>query len=146
VSDAVCYVPRTGSLEREYRRKVRTIARGMKTLWHKRALLNPFGYGFFAVRLWSHKVFRWLLPWAAGAAWLASGVLAPRHLWAAVVFVAGVAILALAGVGWAMARAGRPPSILTTLTFAVAGNLAAMHALLRALSGARTSIWEPTRR
>src|SRR5690606_9975516 len=41
VDDATCLVPRSGSLGREYRRKVRTMTRGMRTLWFKRHLMNP---------------------------------------------------------------------------------------------------------
>ncbi len=41
VSEALCLVPRGQSLRKEYRRKVRTIARGMRTLWCKRRLMNP---------------------------------------------------------------------------------------------------------
>ncbi len=146
VPDALCHVPRTTSLEREYRRKVRTITRGMETLWHKRALLNPFRYGGFSLKLFSHKICRWLLPWAGLAAWLASGVLATQHLWALALFLAGALVFVLAGVGWWMARRGRSESRLTTLAFVVAGNLAAAHAFLRVLKGDRLPIWEPTRR
>lgn len=146
VPDALCFVPRTGSLEQEYRRKVRTITRGMETLWHERELMNPFKYGGFALKLIVHKVFRWLLPWAAAAAWLASGALAPGRWWALTVFLGGFVILALAGAGWWMGRNGRSRSIFTTLAFAVAGNLAAMHGLMRVLHGDRLPTWEPTRR
>src|SRR5690606_20548001 len=65
VNESVCYVPRVPSLKREYRRKVRTITRGMETLYFKRALLNPFSYGVFSWMLFSHKVSRWFAPWAA---------------------------------------------------------------------------------
>ncbi|MGI8509828.1 MAG: glycosyltransferase [Gemmatimonadaceae bacterium] len=41
VNAAVCLVPRTQSLQSEYRRKIRTMARGLQTLWYKRHLLNP---------------------------------------------------------------------------------------------------------
>ena len=41
VEDAICYVPRTPSIEVEYRRKVRTIARGMETLLHNGRLRRP---------------------------------------------------------------------------------------------------------
>src|SRR5205814_5211215 len=33
VPEAVCFVPRGASLRQEYRRKVRTMARGLRTLW-----------------------------------------------------------------------------------------------------------------
>src|SRR5213078_4505938 len=68
VPQAICYVPRGRSLHHEYRRKVRTITRGLATLASKRGLLNPFQYGRFAWMLASHKVCRWLVPWAAVAA------------------------------------------------------------------------------
>ncbi|HEX8906293.1 MAG TPA: glycosyltransferase, partial [Longimicrobiaceae bacterium] len=63
--DALCYVPRTPSLRREYRRKVRTINRGLETLLSRRDLLNPLRHGGFAVKLWSHKLARWAVPPAA---------------------------------------------------------------------------------
>ena len=62
VNEAVCYVPRIRSLHGEYRRKVRTLVRGLETLWYKRALLNPLRYGAFAWMLASHKLVRWLAP------------------------------------------------------------------------------------
>ena len=48
VREAVCYVPRISSLRREYRRKVRTMTRGMETLYRERQLLNPVRYGLFS--------------------------------------------------------------------------------------------------
>ena len=62
VDDALCYVPRTTSLKAEYRRKVRTIARGVETLLHNNHLLNPLRFGMFSWKLLSHKVCRWLVP------------------------------------------------------------------------------------
>ena len=136
--DAICYVPRTVSIQQEYRRKVRTITRGMETLWHKRALMNPLRYGGFALMLLSHKVCRWLLPWLGLGAWAATAILALRHTWALVLFALGTAILLLAAVGWRMAVAGKGRSRLALLAFVVAGNLAAVHALLRVAHGDRS--------
>ncbi len=82
VDDAVCFVPRTPSLDREYKRKVRTISRGMDTLIFRRALLNPIRYGSFALKLWSHKMSRWLLPVALIPGAFGLFLLAQSHLWA----------------------------------------------------------------
>lgn len=146
VNEAVCYVPRTTSLKKEYRRKVRTITRGMRTLWHKRKLLNPLRYGLFAWMLFSHKICRWALPWAATASVLALAVLAPRYDLAAVLLALGGVVLVLAAVGWHRAEEDAVPKIFSIPAFLVAGNVAAMHAFIRAAGGVRDALWEPTRR
>ena len=43
----------------EFERKVRTLLRGMTTIFHFKHLLNPFRYGVFSIQLISHKVLRW---------------------------------------------------------------------------------------
>jgi len=146
VSEATCLVPRGASLRKEYRRKVRTIARGMRTLWHKRALMNPIRHPVFAWMLVSHKVTRWLLPWAALAAILALVVLSSELLWARVLLGIGAVVVALAALGWALSDRPRLPRLLSAPAFLVAGNLAAAHALVRVLSGGHDALWEPTRR
>jgi cellulose synthase/poly-beta-1,6-N-acetylglucosamine synthase-like glycosyltransferase len=146
VPKAFCAVPRSTSLRKEYRRKVRTITRGMQTLWHKKPLLNPLTYGVHAWMLWSHKVARWTLPWAALAALFAMAVLAPIHSLAAVVLAGSLVLLLVAALGWILSERHDVPRVLSIPAFLVAGNLAAMHAVVRALSGDRDPTWEPTRR
>lgn len=146
VDEAVCFVPRTTSLHREYRRKVRTMARGMQTLHHKRHLLNPLRHGVFAWMLLSHKVARWLVPWTVLAGALGVLLLAVDHPVARVVFALGVAVGALAAAGWMWPESRPIPRVLAIPAFAVAGNLAAVHASLRSLARNDDPTWEPTRR
>lgn len=145
VDDAICLVPRTGSIDAEYRRKVRTITRGVETLWHKRHLLNPVRHPLFAWMLFSHKVCRWLGPWAAAAALPSLAVLATTHAWAGIALAGSLSALGAGALGWALHRSDRG-GLLGTAGFVLAGNLAAMHALLRALHGDTDPSWEPTRR
>ncbi len=145
VDEALCYVPRAASLKKEYRRKVRTICRGMETLWHFRELLDPRRHGLFAWMLLSHKVARWSAPWAAALGLVGIALLAPSRLWAAVILSASLVVLAAAIVGW-LVPARRLPRLLSIPAFLLAGNLAAMHALVSALRGRRDPFWEPTRR
>jgi glycosyltransferase involved in cell wall biosynthesis len=146
VDRAVCLVPRTPSLRREYRRKVRTMTRGMQTLWHLRALLSPVGYGRFAWMLWSHKVCRWLVPWAAFAG--AAGVLALAWTqpWARVMAIGGVVGLGLAAASALWPEEGKPPRWIALPAYLLMGNVAALHATVHALRGRRAAVWEPTRR
>jgi cellulose synthase/poly-beta-1,6-N-acetylglucosamine synthase-like glycosyltransferase len=137
VDEAICFVPRTVSLEAEFRRKIRTMSRGLATLWYKRALLNPFRYGVFAFMLASHKLARWLvyaaLPFAAlGLLFLgAPGV---------VVLLLGVGAGVL-GMRWRGAPRG-----MRMCGFAFASALAGVIAWKDALARKRRPIWEPTRR
>jgi hypothetical protein len=48
----------------EFERKVRTLIRGMTTIFAYAHLLNPARYGLFAFALISHKVLRWTVPFA----------------------------------------------------------------------------------
>lgn len=146
VPDAICFVPHTPSLQEEYRRKVRTIARGLATLAYKRALLNPVRYGGFAWRLASHKVCRWLVPWAGLAALGALGALAFQYAGARLVTAALAAgVLAVVSCYWLVGRA-LGGGLLRAVAFGLTGNSAVLHAWLWAVAGRKTPLWSPTRR
>jgi cellulose synthase/poly-beta-1,6-N-acetylglucosamine synthase-like glycosyltransferase len=146
VDQAVCLVPRATSLQREFRRKIRTMARGLQTLWYKRALLNPFRYGTFAWMLFSHKLARWLVFPAMPLALVALGWLSLKSpLALGCLLVAAVAgVLGVTALRW---PEGRPiPRLLALCGFGVASHLAGLLAWGRALRGEQNRIWEPTRR
>lgn len=148
VPAAVCYVPRAASLGREYRRKVRTMTRGLETLAYKRHLLNPLRYGGFAWMLLSHKLVRWLVPWAAVAGVVAAGMLAlePGYWWArGALSLAGVVGL-LAVTGWLWPLEDRLPRLLSVPAYLASGIVAGLWAWLKAAQGELTPVWEPTRR
>jgi cellulose synthase/poly-beta-1,6-N-acetylglucosamine synthase-like glycosyltransferase len=143
VESALCLVPRTDSLRREYRRKVRTIARGLQTLWYKRHLLNPLRYGVFAWMLWSHKVGRWAVPPSLVLATIALLIMAWSSAWARTALALLLVGLALVALGaWRPARA---PRLITSLASAAAANLAVIHALA-IVPFEQSPTWEPTRR
>jgi len=146
VPEARCYVPRGASLQLEYRRKVRTMTRGLATLAYKRALLNPFRYGVFSWMLFSHKLCRWLVPWALLAVLAAVGALAVTSAWARALLVA-FGLLAVAGVITLLRRgADSLPRLLALPAYVAAGNAAALQAWVRVLTGRHAPAWEPTRR
>ena len=146
VNDAVCLVPQTKSLQSEFRRKIRTMARGLQTLWFKRHLMNPFTHGAFAWMLFSHKLCRWLvypaLPIAAIALVVAS---VHSRAWLTLLIVAVIgALLGVIGMRWPATR--RAPGLIRIAGFALASNLAGILAWLQVLRNKRMAVWEPTRR
>jgi len=145
VADAICFKPRAPSLRDEYRRKVRTITRGWHTLSVKRQLLNPFRYGAFAWILATHKVCRWLVPHVGVLALATLAWLVPSTPWAG--WGSGLAGLAglCAALGWWWPEGRQHPKLVAVPAYIVLGQLAALHASLRAVTGRHTPTWEPVR-
>jgi cellulose synthase/poly-beta-1,6-N-acetylglucosamine synthase-like glycosyltransferase len=145
VPAAVCIVPRSALIRTELRRKVRTMARGLSTLFYHRALMNPLQYGGFALMLISHKLLRWL-PYLLGPiALVALCVLAVESMIARVLlalvtagFVAGIA-----GIRQRNSALARP---LALAGFVVAVFSAGFLAWWEALRQTQMATWEPTPR
>lgn len=146
VSAATCIVPRTVELRTELRRKVRTMARGLKTLFYKRALLNPLAHGAFAWMLLSHKLLRWLPYLLAPVALAALLFLAVHDQLARVVL--GAVLLGIAG-GTVAIRTPHNRSIIRPIAFAgfvVAACAAGLLAWRDAIRRTELATWEPTPR
>jgi cellulose synthase/poly-beta-1,6-N-acetylglucosamine synthase-like glycosyltransferase len=146
VPTATAIVPRARALQAEYRRKTRTMARGLETLWFLRGLLNPLRFGRFAWMLWSHKAARWLGFLATPLGFVGLALLTIYHPVAAVVLS-----LALVGVGLGTAAFLWPanrtiPKLVASAGYLVGSTAAAISAWGKALKGERNPIWEPTRR
>ena len=146
VDDAVCAVPRSTSLDAEFRRKTRTMHRGLETLWFKRALLNPMRYGRFALLLFSHKLCRWLVPLTLPLGALGLVVLA----WS---WTPATWLLALTAVGLlvsfvAMRRreSSSAYAVLALPSYLLIANVAGIAAWWETIRRQREAMWEPTRR
>ncbi len=146
VPDALCFVLRAGSLRQEYHRKVRTMTRGLTTLWRSRYLLDPRRSGVFAWKLLSHKLCRWLAPWLGLAAVLSLAVLAVRQPWARWLMSGVVATLGLALVGWRWPDDRPAPRVFSIPAYVFASNVAVLRAWVNVVRGDLNPMWEPTRR
>ena len=145
VPGAVCLVPRTAEIRSELRRKTRTMARGLSTLFHFRALMNPFKYGGFALMLISHKLFRWVPYLLLPAAILALALLATQSSVAAILLAIVVfgLVSGAAAIRYGSAIRFKP---LTLAGFVVAAVSAGFLAWVDALRGTRMVTWDPTPR
>jgi hypothetical protein len=146
VDAAICFVPRQASLRREYRRKVRTMTRGLKTVWYRRTLLNPLRYGVYSMMVFSHKICRWLVPVALVVGTLALVGLAFQDVRAAPLAVAAILVLLCAAAGWMWPETRTAPRVFSVPAYGVAANLAALHGWLNLLTGQASAAWSPTRR
>ncbi len=145
VDAAVCLVPRTRSPRSEFRRKVRTMTRGLETLWFKR---QAFWVGgpLFSFQLLSHKLIRWLVFLLAPLLPAGLLILAPSLAWARWTLLAGVLGLLLAGIAFLWPEGSRPPRAVVMAGFLVGSQVAGFLAWIKALRGELNPTWEPTRR
>ena len=124
--------------------KVRTIVRGVTALLKHLPLLNPFRYGLFAWQLASHKLCRWLVPFAmlvavVTNAWLAGGSSFYALIAAAQVLFYVVAFLSLrSSAGWL--HSCRP------IGFLVMANVSILDAWMRLARGRTVVAWTPSER
>jgi len=126
---------------REFQRKIRTVVRGIHVLAANVRLLNPLRRGTFAWQLASHKLCRWLVPYAMIAAALSNAALVGHSLFYAATFVLQCAFYAAALLGfWTGAPALRIPAYL------VVANLGVLIAWFRFVRGERISMWKPSDR
>ena len=147
VDEAVCLVPRASSLEVEYRRKTRTMTRGLETLWYKRALLNPFRFGRYSWMLFSHKLARWLVFLTAPLILVGLGVEAVESPLARLLLSVVLAGIGVGLVCWkGPSRLREAHWVCRTAAFSLASSVAGLAAWVRALRGELSPTWEPTRR
>jgi cellulose synthase/poly-beta-1,6-N-acetylglucosamine synthase-like glycosyltransferase len=144
VAAALCIVPRTAAIRTEITRKVRTMARGLSTLFYLRSLMNPFRYGGFALMLISHKLLRWVPYLLAPVALAALALLAGESVVAraALVVVATGLIVGAFGIR----RGSKPSKPIALAGFLVAVFSAGLLAWWEAARRAPMATWEPTPR
>jgi cellulose synthase/poly-beta-1,6-N-acetylglucosamine synthase-like glycosyltransferase len=146
VNEAICLVPRTRSLQTEYRRKIRTMARGLGTLLYKRHLLNPFRHGLFAWMLLSHKLVRWLVFPAMPLAAIGVAMLGQQAGHPVLGLLLPAACLVTAAIAFRWPADKRIPFVISLPGFVTLSTLAAILAWVQVLRGQQHPIWEPTRR
>ncbi len=128
----------------EYARKVRTVSRGLASLGRHLHLLSPFRYGLSAWELFSHKVCRWLVPFALVGGFLSTVVLAPTSRLFAV--LAATQALCYAWSAYVIARRVQVRGVWRILPFFVLVNVSIVHAWTNVLRGRRVVTWQPSTR
>jgi glycosyltransferase involved in cell wall biosynthesis len=63
-SESIGYYPDLSDEKKEFFRKVRTVVRGIRVFMKSFTMLNPFQYGLFSWQFISHKLCRWIVPFA----------------------------------------------------------------------------------
>jgi hypothetical protein len=144
--DSVGYYTNVCDRRLELERKIRTVVRGIAVVSSNRRLLNPLRRPLFAWQLASHKICRWLVPFAMLAALASAALLAPRGAGTAgsvhVLLLGlqlGFYLAAAAGLATG-SRALRLPAYFVLVNFAI------LAAWIRYARGERMTTWRPSTR
>lgn len=142
--ESIGYYKTIADETKEYERKVRTVLRGIAVFMKSLPLLNPFRYGLFSWQLLSHKLCRWLVPFAMIAAMVFNAALiaSPFYLGLFILqcLVYSVALRAI----WTNRFSAN--SLLKLPQYAILVNLSILDAWCRYIRGERVLQWNPSRR
>jgi glycosyltransferase involved in cell wall biosynthesis len=129
----------------EYRRKMRTVIRGLTAIVRHPEVLSLSRMGLFAFQVWSHKIMRWGVPWFMLGFAVLTLLLQSRGGVYQVALVAQLIFYGIALLGWLSARA-RENTVVRIIFFFVQTNLALARAVWSFLVGKRMTVWTPSRR
>jgi hypothetical protein len=108
-------------------------------------MLNPFKYGVFALRLWSHKVLRWWVPVALVAVFIANVMLVDKHWVYELTLGVQLAFYTLALGGFLLRRKRRQPFMLRIPFYFCLVNYASGIGLMEAMIGKSYTTWTTAR-
>jgi cellulose synthase/poly-beta-1,6-N-acetylglucosamine synthase-like glycosyltransferase len=142
---AVAYEETGADARQEFQRRIRIGAGAYHALRYTWKMLLPGAGGVF-FSYWSHKVLRWLAPFALALGLLSALLLSARPFYLACA-LAGLATAGAAWHGYREERGGRRiGGIFAIPYYFLSMNLALMLGFFRFVSGAQTSIWRRTAR
>jgi len=133
------------NIDKEFKRKVRTVLRGMTALAKHTEILDFSKYGFFSVQVISHKLYRWLVPWFFITLFVSTYFLSSCSGFWELIFSAQLILLLLAACGKILPETVKYLPVKISLFF-VASNLGIFLAGVKLLQGAQIASWEPSRK
>jgi len=131
--------------DREFRRKVRIVNRAWRAMLGMPELLNPFRHGFFALKLISHKLLRWLAPVFLAVLLVTNLALLGQGPLYAASLAAQLAFYALALTGHVLRHRERMPRLLSVPYYFTMVNIASARGILDAFKGETYTTWTTAR-
>lgn len=134
-----------GSFQKEFKRKVRIVNRAWRALWRFRNMLNPVRFGAFALKLWSHKVLRWLVPFMMAIAFVLNLVLIAQSPVYVMTLIAQLIFYGLAAIGFLNRGRVKQPTLLYIPFYFCLVNFASAMGLIEGISGKSYVTWTTAR-
>ena len=142
--EAIAWEDVACNTDQEFRRRVRIGAGNFHALRHAWRLLSP-GAGGVAFAFWSHKICRWIVPFALVAAQISAVALARDPLYGAAA-AAGLSLALLAFLGSRLDRRARSWAPVSVPYYFLSMNLALALGFIAFARGTQSNAWTPTAR
>ena len=142
-TEAVGYERVAPSLRHEFSRHVRIGAGNFHALRYTLPLLAPSA-GWVAFSFWSHKILRWLVPFALLAAFISAFGLAFEDPWYGAIAAGGGLLAFLALVGYRLELRNVRRAVFSLPFYFLSMNLALLLGFVRFLSGRQGLTWQTT--
>ncbi len=143
--EAIGYYELAGDPQKEFSRKVRTVLHGLEVLFHFREILNVFRFGGYSLQMISHKLMRWLAPFALLVLLVANLSLLNDGLVYRLAMAGQLALYIMAGIA-ALYPALQKVTLFKVPFFFVMVNVSIILAWVRYLKGEKQVVWEATQR
>ena len=142
--ESIGYYRNIADERKEFERKTRTIVRGISVFMKSASMLNVFRYGLFSWQLFSHKLCRWLVPFAMILLGVSNGLLLSSPSYSIVFFLQAVFYLtALTGL---LGETFQGKTLVRITSFFVIVNVSILSAWVRYVRGERMLRWTPSQR
>lgn len=143
--DSIGYYKNLADDRKEFDRKVRTVLRGICIFMRSLFMLNPFRYGLFSWQLFSHKLCRWLVPFALIVAFVSNALLLSDSAFYQYAFLCQCLFYFIA-LAVLVSNPSSSPKLLKLQSFIVLVNLSILQAWYRYVRGERIVGWDPSKR
>lgn len=144
-SESIGYYYDIAHEKKEFDRKVRTVLRGISVFMKNLSLLNVFKYGFFSWQLFSHKLCRWLVPFALILAGISNFLLMHSSAMYQLSFLIQVVFYSVAS-AWSATNFFPRMKVMKIPFYFVMVNVSILMAWFRYFKGERVLRWEPSQR
>ncbi len=144
-SEVIGYYRAVVSERQEFKRKVRTVLRGLHVFFSSLEFLNPFRYGLFTLELLSHKLFRWLVPFALILVFISNSLFISKNLFYAGLFISQIAFYLVALIAILRRELARRIIFKLPLFFTLV-NLSILVAWIHYFQGRKIVSWQPSKR
>lgn len=142
-TESIGYYRNISDEKKEFERKVRTVLRGISVFMKSLPMLNTFRYGLFSWQLFSHKLCRWLVPFALIIAFFCNVLLISHSVFYLYIFVLQCIFYITAFLG---IRTNLRRNIFKIPSFFILVNLSILKAWYHYFKGNRIVSWTPSER